>query len=315
MILNTILLVIGFYLLIKSADIFVENASDAAIHFKIPKILIGLTVVSIGTSAPEFAVSMQSLMNGSGDIVLGNVVGSNIINTLLIIGVAATIRPIRIKSSTLKKELPFYILISLLTFILFFDSIFDQELLNILTKSDGTIITLMFVIFGFYLFKIMQNKHETKETTENSLIKSIVLLIVSVLVIMISAELIVFSATEIANELNVSQRIISLTIIAFGTTLPELVTSFTALKKGEIDILVGNVIGSNIFNICIVLGIPVMLLGPIQPDSFPMIDFIVMLLSSIILFIFSYKEHKVTKSTGIIMIILFIVYYSYILFI
>ncbi len=312
MFLNIILLVIGFYILMKGADVFVENASQTAIHFKLSKMVIGLTIVAFGTSAPEFAVSMQSLMNGSGDIVLGNVIGSNIINTLLIVGIVSTIKPIKVKSNTVKKELPIYVLISLLLFILFFDTMFNNELLNVITRSDGMAIVLVFIIFVYYLLSIMRNKHETNEIPENSLFKSISLMIIGIIAIVFSSDLVVDNAIEIATQLNISERIISLTIIAFGTSLPELVTSLTAAKKGEIDILVGNIIGSNIFNICIVLGIPVMLFGSISPQTFQMLDFIIMLLSAFMLFIFAYKDYKINKKHGIVMILVFAIYYSYI---
>lgn len=311
MIINILLLVVGFALLIKGADIFVDGASSTAQNFKVSKMLIGLTIIAFGTSAPEFAVSMSALASGSTDMVLGNVIGSCILNILLILGVAAVIKPIKIKDNTVKKELPLTMLISTLLVVLFLDISLGNGSSNMITRSDAIVILLFFSVFLYYLISIARHKKETneEEKPQYSLIKSIVLVIIGLAGIFFGSDLVVDNATDIAKILGLSERVIALTIIAFGTSLPELVTTIVSSKKGEQDLLVGNIIGSNIFNICIVLGIPVAIYGTITPSSFQMIDLIMLVGSSILLFIFSSGTRKITRFEGATMLIVFVVYY------
>ena len=258
MITNIILLVVGFVILIKGADWFVDGASAVAGNFKISKMVIGLTIVAFGTSAPEFAVSIKSLLSGSGDIVLGNVVGSNIFNILLILGISACIHTLTVKNNTVKKELPITLLMSTLLFALLSDNLFDSNLTNMFTRGDGFVLLLVFLVFIYYLISLMRNK--TEEVEEENLMKlpkAILLTAVGITGIVLGSNFVVDSASYIAEMLGVSQRMIGLTIIAMGTSLPELVTSVIATKKGEYDIAIGNVVGSNIFNIGIVIGLPV----------------------------------------------------------
>lgn len=311
MIINILLLVVGFALLIKGADIFVDGASSTAQNFKVSKMLIGLTIIAFGTSAPEFAVSMSALASGSTDMVLGNVIGSCILNILLILGVAAVIKPIKIKDNTVKKELPLTMLISTLLVVLFLDISLGNGSSNMITRSDAIVILLFFSVFLYYLISIARHKKETneEEKPQYSLIKSIVLVIIGLAGIFFGSDLVVDNAIDIAQTLGLSERVIALTIIAFGTSLPELVTTIVSSKKGEQDLLVGNIIGSNIFNICIVLGIPVAIYGTITPSSFQMIDLIMLVGSSILLFIFSSGTRKITRFEGATMLIVFVVYY------
>ena len=311
MIINILLLVVGFALLIKGADIFVDGASSTAQNFKVSKMLIGLTIIAFGTSAPEFAVSMSALASGSTDMVLGNVIGSCILNILLILGVAAVIKPIKIKDNTVKKELPLTMLISTLLVVLFLDISLGNGSSNMITRSDAIVILLFFSVFLYYLISIARHKKETneEEKPQYSLIKSIFLVIIGLAGIFFGSDLVVDNATDIAKILGLSERVIALTIIAFGTSLPELVTTIVSSKKGEQDLLVGNIIGSNIFNICIVLGIPVAIYGTITPSSFQMIDLIMLVGSSILLFIFSSGTRKITRFEGATMLIVFVVYY------
>ncbi len=311
MIINILLLVVGFALLIKGADIFVDGASSTAQNFKVSKMLIGLTIIAFGTSAPEFAVSMSALASGSTDMVLGNVIGSCILNILLILGVAAVIKPIKIKDNTVKKELPLTMLISTLLVVLFLDISLGNGSSNMITRSDAIVILLFFSVFLYYLISIARHKKETneEEKPQYSLIKSIVLVIIGLAGIFFGSDLVVDNATDIAKILGLSERVIALTIIAFGTSLPELVTTIVSSKKGEQDLLVGNIIGSNIFNICIVLGIPVAIYGTITPSCFQMIDLIMLVGSSILLFIFSSGTRKITRFEGATMLIVFVVYY------
>ena len=315
MIINIILLIVGFVILIKGADLFVDGASAVAGNFKISKILIGLTIVAFGTSAPEFAVSVKSLISGSGDIVLGNVVGSNILNILLILGVSACVHALTVKNNTVKKELPITLLMSTLLVALLSDKLFDKNISNMFTRGDGFVLLLVFLVFVYYLISLMRNKTE-EEVEENlmKLPKAILFTIIGIVGIVFGSNFVVDSASYIASALGVSERMIGLTIIALGTSLPELVTSVIATKKGEYDIAIGNVVGSNIFNIGIVIGLPVLLFGTIPNVTYNVVDLAMMIASAALLFVFSYNDYKIKKNEGIIFLIMFVIYYSYVIF-
>lgn len=310
--LQIILLLAGFILLIKGADVFVDGASSTAANFKVSKMLIGLTIIAFGTSAPEFAVSMQALANGSTDMVLGNVIGSNIINILLILGLAALIKPIRVRANTIRKELPICLLISVLLVVLFLDIQISGGNENLITRSDGIAIILFFLVFLYYLIALARRK-KTERKAEKAKFKlsvSLLLVLIGVAGVIIGSQLIVNSATAIATDLGISQRIIALTVIAFGTSLPELVTTVTAARKGEADLAVGNIIGSNIFNICIVLGVPVAIFGTVTPGGFQMVDLAMLVVSAIVLFIFASTQKKISRREGFLMLLAFAAYYA-----
>ncbi|MBP3765853.1 MAG: calcium/sodium antiporter [Bacilli bacterium] len=314
MFLQIILLVLGFVVLIKGADIFVDGASSVAGNFKVSKILIGLTIVAFGTSAPEFAVSVKSIISGNHDIVFGNVIGSNILNILLILGVSSLFHSLTVKSNTVKKELPITMLITTLFAVLLSDSLFDN-VNNAFTRGDGIILILFFLVFIYYLISIARNKIDENQTEEYmSLTKSFAFTIVGIISIVLGSNLVVDSASKIALTMGVSQKLISLTIIALGTSLPELVTSVTATKKGEYDIAIGNVVGSNIFNIGLVIGLPVAIYGGVSQINFNIVDLVVMLISAVLLFVFSFKNYKITKKEGLVFLILFVIYYSYVIY-
>lgn len=311
---NILLLIVGFVALIKGADIFVDGASSTAQNFKVPKMLIGLTIVAFGTSAPELAVSMSALASGSSDMVLGNVIGSNILNILLILGIAALIKPIAVKDNTVRKELPLVLLISTLLVVLFLDTVFAGASANQITRSDGIVIILFFSVFLYYLLALAKQKKEPKSTEEEpkfKLGKSLLFVLIGLAAIIIGSDLVVDNASSIASALGISERIIALTVIAFGTSLPELVTTVVSAKKGEQDLLVGNIIGSNIFNICLVLGIPVVIFGGIAESSFQMLDLVMLVVSAALLFIFSKtSRQKISRPEGAIMLAVFAVYYT-----
>lgn len=314
MFVNILLLIIGFIILIKGADFFVDGASSVASNLKVSKMVIALTIVAFGTSAPEFAVSMKSMISGSGELVLGNVIGSNIINILLILGISAIIRPLYVKSNTVKKELPILIMITTLLVVVFCDSSISNIGVNTIARSDGIILLLFFLIFIYYLFSAIRNrKDSSNDVPRFSMRKSILLSVFGILAIVLGSQLVVDSSTEIADFLGISERLIGLTIVALGTSLPELVTSVVAAKKNEIDLAVGNIIGSNIFNIGIVLALPVTIFGNVTPVGFNMLDIIVMIVSAVILFCFSADDNKISRKEGIIMLILFILYYGHII--
>lgn len=316
MFINIILLIAGFVVLIKGADMFVDGASGVAENFKVSKMLIGLTIVAFGTSAPEFAVSVKSLISHNGDIVLGNVIGSNILNILLILGVSSMFHSLSVKNNTVKKELPITMLITTLFAVLLSDNIFDKRIPNSFTRSDGIVLLLFFSVFIYYLISMTRKKIDTTEDDKEklSMLKSIIFTIVGIIGIILGSNFVVDSASFLAKAVGVSERMISLTIIALGTSLPELVTSVTATKKGEFDIAIGNVVGSNIFNIGVVIGIPVTLLGGIAKITFSYIDLIVMIASAILLFMFSFNDYKITKKEGFMFLLIFVVYYSYVIF-
>lgn len=313
MLFQIILLIIGFVVLIKGADIFVDGASSVAGNFKVSKMLIGLTIVAFGTSAPEFAVSVKSIVSGNYDIVFGNVIGSNILNILLIVGVSSLFHSLSVKNNTVKKELPITMLITTLFSVLLLDNVFDNKV-NAFTRSDGIVLVLFFTVFIYYLISLARNKIDEKQTEEYMpMFKSFAFTIVGIVAIVLGSNAVVDSASKIALTMGVSQKLISLTIIALGTSLPELVTSVTATKKGEFDIAIGNIVGSNIFNIGLVIGIPVSIFGGTNKIGFNIVDLIVMLLSAILLFVFAYKDHKITKKEGLIFLTIFLIYYSYVI--
>lgn len=311
MLVDVLLLILGFIILIKGADLFVDGAVSIANNFNIPKIIVGLTIVAFGTSAPELAVAIKANLKGSSDIVLGNVVGSNILNILLILGISGLFYPLGVKDNTLKKEIPLVILFSSLLTVLSFDNMFDKNIVNIISRTDGIVILLFFIIFIYYLFSVMKssNKKEKEDAKYNILI-SFLVTIIGLVMVVVGSNFVVDNSVSIARSLKVSEKLISLTIIAFGTSLPELVTSVTASVKHENDIAIGNIIGSNIFNIGMVIGIPVFLIGGISTESYNYVDMLVMIFSSILLFLLTFKKRKIDKKEGIIMLILFALYYT-----
>ena len=315
MIVNILILIVGFVILIYGADIFVDGASSLARNFKLSPMLIGLTIVAFGTSAPEFAVSIQSLISNNGDMILGNVIGSNILNTFLILGVCALIHSLTVKNNTVKKELPIALLLTSLFIVLMTDSLFSLGD-NSFTRQDGIVLLLFFLVFIYYLISMMRNKVDADQDTpiKYNKFKSALLTILGIVGIIMGSRFVVDGASTIAEILGVSQRMISLTIVALGTSLPELATSITATRKGEYDIAIGNVIGSNIFNIGIVVGLPVAILGGINNIAFNYVDLGVLFVASLVLFIFSFNDRKITKAEGIMMLMLFLTYYSYVIF-
>ena len=310
-----ILLIIGFIVLIKGADIFVDGASSVAGNFKVSKMLIGLTIVAFGTSAPEFAVSVKSLLSGSGDMVLGNVIGSNILNILLILGVSSMFHSLKVKDNTVKKELPITLLMTAIFIVLLSDKLFDKGFNNTFTRSDGIVIILFFLVFVYYLIKMARNKiDKSQDEKYMSMKKAILFTILGIAGIIIGSNLVVENASAIARTIGISESMVALTIVALGTSLPELVTSITATRKGEYDIAIGNVVGSNIFNIGMVIGAPIAMFGGIQQFSINYIDLITMIASAFLLFIFSYNDRKISKFEGSIFLIMFIVYYGYVIY-
>lgn len=339
LLINLALLLVGFVFLIKGADIFVDGASDTARKFRVPKMLIGLTIVSFGTSAPELAVSIQSILSGKGDILLGNVIGSNILNILLILGLSALVGTLHVNTATVKKEIPVLILITVAFTVVLSDKIFGLGE-NLFTRQDGIILLLFFCVFIYYLFgmanrktgtenevtekksvkketskteKVAETKKETDEEGEVNLVKAVLMVVFGLVGIVFGSDLVVKGASEIATTFGVSQRIISLTIVALGTSLPELVTSVIATRKGEYDIAIGNIVGSDIFNIGIVAGLPVALLGGVGGSAFSVVDIAALVISPIVLYFFARRGHRIGFKKGIAFLLMFVVYYGYVI--
>lgn len=306
-----VLLVLGFIILIKSSDIFVDSVSSIATGLKVPKIVIALTIAAFGTCAPELAISFNSIFTGNGDVALANVIGSNIVNILLIIGVSATIFPIKVKNETIKKQLPI---------LLFITTTFSIMLIgNILLKSheilhwyEALMLLLMFVIFILYIVTISKhNKEKQTVKPKYGVFKSLIFVCLSIIAIIISSDLVVDSAVYIASYFNISQKIITMTIVVIGTSLPELMTTIMSAKKREFDIAIGNIIGTNIFNIGIVLGLPIILHKGISSTAFNIIDILIVELSAIILYLFAKNDKILSKREGILMTLVFLMYYIY----
>ena len=316
---EVILLIVGFIMIIKASDVLIDSASSLAIKFNVPKMLIALTIVSFGTCAPEVAISFNSVIAKNGTMAFANVVGSCIVNVFLIIGLAALTRDIKVKHATVKKEMPILVLITTCFAILMLDSMFNPKTHNIFSRADGIVLILLFFMFVAYLVQLFKNRKDKddKEKAEpkyDSIIISLILLILSIILICVSSDLIVDNATKLAKAMRISEKVITMTAIVIGTSLPELFMTVSSAKKGEFEMTIGNIIGTNIFNICIVLGLPVALYGDIVLLNFSIIDILVVFLSSFDLFLFARSERTVSKQEGIIMLLIFAVYYIYVLF-
>lgn len=321
-----VFLLFGFLLLVKGADYFVDGSSSIARSLRIPSLLIGLTIVAFGTSAPEAAVSVTASIEGQNGIALGNIIGSNIFNLLCVVGMSAFIKPLSVKKSILLKEFPFLILSSVLLLILCNDFVFQNSILSL---SDGLVFLMFFGIFIYYLVEVSinsRNKNRSLITNTNielsnddltytesniSLSKSIVLSIIGILGIIIGGKLVVDCSSNIALSFGVSQKMIGLTIVSIGTSLPEFITSVVAASKGESDIALGNVIGSNIFNILFILGVS-SLITPISVDPSLFLDICIMIIVTIVAYIFAIRKKDISKFEGIVLIGSYILYMVYV---
>ena len=320
--LQVVLLIVGFVILIKGVDFLIDGASSAASHFKVSKLLIGLTIVAFGTGAPELAVSISSMINGTSDMLLGNVIGSNIVNILLLLGIGAAICPIRVKKDTLSKELPLLLLISVMLVVLFFDAVSGADI-NTISRTDGIICLCCFAIFLFYIIR-MARKNRTagaKKEVEKPKYKlsiSLLILVLGLAGVVGGAELVVSSATNIATTFGVPERVIALTVVAFGTSLPELITTIKAARRKETELMVGNIIGSNIFNVCIVLGLPAAIFGTVTPDQSDMlgltVDLVMTIVATALLLVFAKTGKKISRAEGFAMLAVFVAYYGFLIF-
>lgn len=299
------ILILGFLMLVKGADFFVDGASGIAKRFNIPELVIGLTIVAMGTSLPEASVSITAAIKGSADISIGNVVGSNILNILLILGITSVITAVAVQKSTIKVEMPYMIGITGILLLL-------GGIDNTVGLVDGILLWVLFIAYLTYLF-IMAKKgknNEEEDGKKQSIIKLIVFTVGGMVLIVLGSNFAVDGATYIAEFFGVSERIIGLTIVAFGTSLPELVTSVTAARKGNADIAIGNIVGSNVFNILFILGITA-LITPIPFANKFIIDTVFATIVGIVLWLCIFKKNKLTRGAGIIMLILEAFYLVY----
>ncbi len=313
MIVSVVLLVAGFVMLIKGADMFVDGASKVAAKLKVPLIVIGLTIVAFGTSAPEAAISINSAIQDNAGIAVGNVIGSNILNILIILGISALFTAVPVKKATFKYEIPFVIVITVVLLLL-------GVLGGTIGKLDAVILLLLFVAFFVYLILLSKKGDSSADddvpalTEKDTVLKMILFIIIGLAAIVLGSDFTVTGATAIAEALNVDDRIIGLTIVAFGTSLPELVTSVTAARKHQADIAIGNIVGSNIFNILLVIGLAgVFSPNPIKFENSFIIDGVVAAVAAVLLWLLIFRDKKLRKSGGIIMICCYAAYFVYLL--
>lgn len=300
---NLLFLLVGFIFLIKGADLFVEGSSSIAKKFKIPTMIIGLTIVAMGTSAPEASVSITSSLIGQNDMSVANVVGSNLFNILVVLGVSSLISKLPVKDNTIKKDVPF------LTFISIISLIFAIDLK--ISRFEGFIFLSLFTWFILSLIKNAKlNKEEVEVVNELPMFKTILYVIVGLAGIVLGGDLTVDGASAIATQFGLSENLIGLTIVAVGTSLPEFVTSVIATRKGETEIAIGNVVGSNIFNILFVLGIA-SVISPMMISIEAGIDIIFMIFITILLFTNMKQEKFIMKKHGLIYLVMYITYMLY----
>ena len=308
--LQLLLLVVGFVMLIKGADWFVDGASKIADKFGIPQLVIGLTIVAMGTSAPEAAVSITSALKGSAGITIGNVVGSNIMNVLVILGLTAVIRAIAVKKSTICYEIPFTIVITVILALL---GLID----NTVGRLDGIILWVLMIVYLIYLLRIAKKGQDVVEdvpelTKKDTLPRMLLTIVAGAVLIVWGADVTVDAATELATIFGMSDRLIGLTIVAFGTSLPELVTSVTAAIKGKADIAVGNIVGSNIFNILFVVGTTALITPVVYSGGF-MVDTLVAVGTMVLLLVCVLPKKKLGRLGGLVMLAGYAAYFVYLI--
>ena len=307
-ILSIVLLVVGMFFLIKGADWFVEGAAAIARLFHIPSLVIGLTLVSLGTSMPEFSVSLTSSLQGLNDMSFGNILGSNIFNTFVVIGVSACITPLVVSKDMQKYDLP--ILVGIYLLLALFAFVISPNVINLWESIIIFSLTIFYTLF-LILRSRKQPQVEEEETKKRKWWINVILVIVGLAGIILGGNLVVNNASSIAMKLGMSELLVGLTIVAVGTSLPELVTSIVAAKKGENDIAIGNAIGSCIFNVVLILGFCSMF-APAKVEFSSLVDVVVMIISAVVVFLFSIKSKKINLWQGITMIIIYGGYLTYI---
>ena len=325
--LNIGFIIIGVVLVIWGADRLTEGASSLARGMRVPEIVIGLTIVAAGTSAPELFVSLVSALKGTSDLAVGNVIGSNVFNTLLIVGCSAAVAPIAVAPNTVKKDIPFAIVASLLFFILCFDDMSSPHLWgNEITRQDGLILLVGFLAFMFYTFRMAINSGELKLREEelgvepvkeprdySHLWQNLAWIVIGLACLIGGSNLFVDAATYVAHRFGIRQSIVGLTIVAGGTSLPELATSVVAAYKGRSAIAIGNVIGSNVFNILLILGVTAVI-HPLRIMGITIVDLMVMLISIGLMWLFAITKYYVSRREGWLLILSFVAYMGWLIY-
>lgn len=305
-----VLVLIGFVLLVKGADVFVDGASAIAAALKIPSLVIGLTVVAFGTSLPEAAVSITAALSGSNDIALGNVIGSNLFNLLAVVGISGLICPMIVQKSLLQRDTLFSALIAMVTL-----GCVLLPSFGLLSRVDGLILLALFAFFMYYTIssalKSRQLDEEEQPVKTISLPRAILMSIIGIAIIIIGARIAVYASVEIARMFGISENIIGLTLVAIGTSLPELMTSVVAARKGESDLSLGNAIGSNIFNITFILGAS-SLLSPIHTPVTAIADISILVFVTLLFAVSVWKNRRVTRAHGAVMVLTYLAYTVYI---
>ena len=312
-ILDILVLVVGMFFMIKGADWFVEGASKVAKAMKIPSLIIGLTLVSIGTSCPELSVSVQSAIQGFNDMSFGNVIGSNIFNTFIVIGVSSFFVPLVVSKHMFKYDIPvamaIYVVVLLMGFVI---------TPNVINFWEGIILIVIMVAYTAFLILRSRDEikaakeHDTDEGPKRKWYINVLLIVLGLAGIIFGGDFVVDSASYIAKTLGMSDLLVGLTIVAIGTSLPELVTSIVAAKKGENDIAIGNAIGSCIYNIILILALS-SIISEMPITMQQLLDVVVMLLSAVVIMVLSAKKKEINKYSGLIMIVIYVVYFTYII--
>jgi len=308
---DIIYLIVGLIVIVKGSDLLVDGCVNLSKYLRIPTLVIGLTVVAIATGVPEIAISISSSLKASNGILLGNLLGSNMFNILFILGLIALIKPLLVKREIIIKNYLFALLSCFVLFIISYDTYFGDSTFNVITRSEGILLICFSAIFLYSTILGAMDENRLKVEKGKFSIKDVIYIILGIVMVGLSADVIVDSAVNISKWLHISENIIGLTVIAIGTNLPELVTSVVAVKKGEIDMAIGNLVGTNIYNIFLILGLSATI-NPITISNFSFIDIIILAITSLLVYIFIQIKKDINKKEGIIMIGLYIIYIVYV---
>ena len=333
--LSILLVIVGLVILIKGADVLVDQSSQIAKRLNVSERIIGLTLVAFGTSFPELSISVIAAINGSDGIAIGNVVGSNIFNIAVVLGIIALVRPIAVSKSMVNKDIPMAILTAVVLLVLLFDTVFTGATVNQLSRADALILLLFFAIFLYYTFYKSDDslsgdtvipakagisslsstpsvQGDSRESGNDSLIKNIALIVLSLAGVLIGAEFVVRGGSSIADAFGMSHVFIGLTIVAIGTSLPEITTGIMAILKGKDDIAIGNIVGSCMFNVLFVLGVA-SLITPITLSVNILIDVILLIALSVFLFFTARSKAHISRGEGVFFLVLYVIYFIFVI--
>ena len=312
MILNILLLIIGLALVVGGANFLTDGAASIAKRFRLSDLVIGLTVLAFGTSAPELTVSLMAALKGSADIAIGNVIGSNIFNILAIVGITALIMPLTMSNSTIRIEIPLTILSSAVVFFMANDRLFDMAGENVITRTEGFVLLAFFLIFLFYTFNMSKGEESPGQVRQFALPLSIIMVIGGLVALVFGGDLFVDNAAMLAGRMGVSESVVAITIVAGGTSLPELVTTLVAAIKKRPGMAIGNIVGSNLFNILLIIGVSSSI-SSIRIQGITVVDYGIFILSAILLYVFGlfFGDKTIKRFEGSILLSLFICYTVY----